>query len=119
MPEGPLGLDRSNECHNVLHNLGEAHGFIHTRDRESKILHHGPHHAIGIRYKLMSIARTRAWLGLLTLVDHFLNRACGIDLHGIEVVESIDFGRVFRELLAEGIRQVVCRIGGLVDAVRS
>jgi len=45
-----------------------------------------------------------------TLFDHLLDRACWIDLHGVEVLESIHFGGVLRELLAKSIGQVMRRI---------
>ena len=33
----------------VLHDLGKGHGFIHTRNGEREVLHHGAHHAILVR----------------------------------------------------------------------
>ena len=39
----------------------------------------------------------------LTLLDHLLYRACGVDLHSVQVVEAIDLGRLLGELLAKRI----------------
>jgi hypothetical protein len=52
-------------------------------------------------------------LSKLTLLHHFLDGAGRVYLHCKEVVESVDLGCVFGELLTKGIRQVVCGIGGL------
>ena len=38
-----------------------------------------------------------------TLLDHLLDRTRRVYLHRREVVEPIDFGRIFGELLAKGI----------------
>ena len=48
-----------------------------------------------------------------TLLHHFLDGARRIDFHSVEVIESVDLGRIFRELLAKGIREVVSGISGL------
>ena len=53
------------------------------------------------------------------MFDHLLDRARGIDLHGVEVVESVDSSGIFGELLAKGVRQVVGRVGGLCVVVVS
>jgi hypothetical protein len=45
-----------------------------------------------------------------TLLDHFLDGTCGVNLHGVKVLKAVDLGGVLGELLAKGIRQVVCRI---------
>ena len=48
-----------------------------------------------------------------TLLNHLLDSTRRVDLHCGEVIEAIDFGRLFREFLAEGIREIVCGIRGL------
>jgi hypothetical protein len=46
----------------------------------------------------------------LTRLDHLLQTPIGVDLHSIQVVEPIDLGRIFTELLRKRIRQVVCGV---------
>lgn len=48
--------------------------------------------------------------GCRTLFDHLLNGARRIDLHSGEVFEAVHFRSILRELLAECIGEVVCRI---------
>jgi len=38
-----------------------------------------------------------------TLIDHLLERGCRVDLHCKQVIEAIDLGGVFTELLAKRI----------------
>lgn len=52
-------------------------------------------------------------VGNLTLFDHLLDRACRVDFHCREVIEPVDFGSIFGELLTKCIGEIVCRIGGL------
>lgn len=42
----------------VLHDLSEAHRFVHARYREGEVLHHAAHHAVRIRcvYKAASVS---------------------------------------------------------------
>ena len=46
----------------------------------------------------------------LTLFDHLLDGARGVDLHSEQVLEPVDLGRILGEFLTEGIGQVVRRI---------
>lgn len=46
-----------------------------------------------------------------TLVDHLLDSTCRINLHREQIIESIDFGRVFGKLLPECIGEIVCWVG--------
>ena len=44
------------------------------------------------------------WVGgIRTLLDHLLEGTCGVDFHGVEVLEAVDLRRVLRELLAERV----------------
>ena len=49
----------------------------------------------------------------LALLDHLLNGARRVDFHGEQVVEPVHFCCILGKLLAERIREVVRRIGGL------
>lgn len=63
----------------------------------------------------MSDGPTRAGgreLGL-TLLDHLLDGARRVDLHGVQVVEPVHLRRVLGELLPKRIGQVVRRVRGL------
>ena len=46
-----------------------------------------------------------------TLLDHLLDGACGVDLHGVEVLKAVDLSRILGELLAKGVGQVMSGIG--------
>ena len=46
----------------------------------------------------------------LTLLDHFLNAAGGVDFHGTQVVEPVDLGRLLAKLLTKRIAEIVGRI---------
>lgn len=50
-----------------------------------------------------------------TLLDHLLNSTRRVDLHCRQVIKSVHFRRVFAELLAERIGQVVGGIRGLIS----
>ena len=52
-------------------------------------------------------------MGNLTLFDHLLDRACRVDFHCREVIEPVDFGSIFGELLTKCIGQVMSWIRGL------
>lgn len=79
----------------LLHDLGEAHGFVYTGDGERHVLHDGPHcAALGLR-----------------LLYHFLDARLGVDLHGGEIVETSDLGGLLAELLAKSVGKIVRRVG--------
>lgn len=102
----------------VLHNFSEAHGLIYARNCKSQVLHHRSHNAILISCRIIRSSRSKS-APVRTLLDKFLQRARGIDLHGKEVVEAIDFGRVLAKFLTKGIREIVCRVSGLLRGQRS
>lgn len=70
----------------ALHDLGESHCLVDTRDGKCQVLHHPSH-------------TPRRVLGF----DHLLQAAVGVDLHCVEVVEPVDESCVLAELLGEGI----------------
>ena len=99
----------------VLHDFGKTHRFVNTRNRKSKILHHATHHTVGIG------CREFNWDGVFnrsrqhTLLDHFLDGTSRVDFHSVEIIEAIDFGSIFRELLTKSIGEIVGRIGRLKE----
>lgn len=99
----------------ALHDFSKAHCFVNTGDGKCQVLHHGAHHAVGIscRCAIRGFAAGRPKISP-TLLDHFLDCARRINLHREEVVEPINFGSIFRELLSKGIGKIVCRVCGLM-----
>ena len=72
----------------------------HTK---SQILHHPPH---------PPCRRHRLLRALPALLQQILNTAIRIDFHGTEISVAFDEAGLLAELLAEGVGQVVGRVGG-------
>lgn len=83
----------------LLEDLGKGHGLVNTGDREGNVLHHVSHAG----------SSASCALGLL---DHLLNGPTGVNLHAVQVVDTIHRSGVLAELLAKGVRKVVCGISG-------
>jgi hypothetical protein len=98
-----------------LHDFGKGHGFVYTGNGKGKVLHHGAHHAVVVRWKAQSIERAVYKAAERTLLDHLLYCAGRVDLHCEEVVKAIYFSRILGELLTKSIGKVVggiCRLDG-------
>ncbi len=103
----------------VLHDLREPHRLVHAWDREGEVLHERTHRAAlrfgcqkgGVREGECARREGRSERGARTLLDHLLYAARRVDLHGAEVVEAVDLGRLLAELLPKGVGEVVRRVG--------
>ena len=90
------------EALDLLHQLREGHGLVDSRDGVGQLGHDGGDGGI-----VPAVGAGRLLHGLL----HLLHVVVGVNLHGREVVEALDGGRLAADLLAEGIGEVVGGVG--------
>lgn len=83
-----------------LHNFGVAHSFVDARESADYFLDDAFAHFHGVD------------VALEVFFGELVHAYVRVDLHGVEVVEVADFGRDFRELLIEGVGDVVRGVRG-------
>mmetsp|Transcript_9168 Transcript_9168/g.23985 ORF Transcript_9168/g.23985 Transcript_9168/m.23985 type:complete len:206 (+) Transcript_9168:461-1078(+) len=86
--------DRVRHRLHVLHNLREAHGFVDAGEGAHELLHHLAERVLLLEPELHALVERR------------------VDLHRVQVLEALHQRRHARELLAEGVADVVRRVGG-------
>lgn len=92
------------QCGCVLHNLSKAHGLIYTRNGYCQILDNRRDRSTLFGTWGMELRPyPKKPRNSRTFIDHLLERGCRVDLHCKQVIEAIDFGGVFTELLAKGV----------------
>lgn len=101
---------RAREHLDVLHDLGKAHSFVDTRNSKRKVLHHPAHHSVLVGWVSSELCERIGKSVSLTLFDHLLDGARGVDFHGKQVVKPVDLGRVLGELLTKSVGEVVSRV---------
>mmetsp|Transcript_6820 Transcript_6820/g.14707 ORF Transcript_6820/g.14707 Transcript_6820/m.14707 type:complete len:340 (+) Transcript_6820:154-1173(+) len=87
----------------LLHELREGHGLVDAGNGAGEIGHEVADDPLSL------VVLSRAFLhGPLEGVHVIV----GVDFHAVQVVETVDEGRLAPEFLGEGVRQVVGGIGG-------